>query len=153
MESSRDSEGGPALLNRQRRVRVSPAPLRAFLLRLQGEVTSGRAFSLCLVSDRVIRRYNREYRGQDCATDVLSFPGDAPQWAGDVLVSVETAQRQAGLRRHAVETEIQVLALHGVLHLLGHDHESRRDRGGMARLEKRWRRHFLLPGGLIERIL
>jgi probable rRNA maturation factor len=148
---ARDTEDGPALLNRQRRVRVPAAPLRAFLRRVQGEVTGGRAFSLCVVSDRVIRRYNRDYRGLDCATDVLSFPDDSPHWAGDVLVSAETAQRQARLRRHSVKTEIQVLALHGVLHLLGKDHESPRDRGRMARLEQRWRLHFSLPGGLLER--
>ncbi len=150
-DNSRDSEGEPALLNRQRGARVPATRLRAFLRKLQNEVASGRAFSLCLVSDPAIRRYNREFRGRDTPTDVLSFPDDAPEWAGDVLVSVETAQRQARGLRHPLATEIEVLALHGLLHLLGYDHEHPRDRGRMARVERRWRRHFALPDGVIER--
>jgi probable rRNA maturation factor len=150
-ESSGDSQGGPALLSRQRRVKVRLGPLRDFLARLRQEVAGGKTFSLCLVSDAVMRRYNRQYRGQDYPTDVLSFPDDAPERAGDLLVSVETARRQARRLGHPLETEIEVLALHGLLHLLGHDHEGRRGGGRMARAERRWRRRFALPLGLIKR--
>jgi len=149
--SASDSDDGPALLNRQRRVRVPAAALRVFLAELREEAAGGRPFSLCLVSDAAMRRYNRDYRGHDCTTDVLSFAGESQEFAGDLLVSADTAQRQARLLHHSVETEIKVLALHGLLHLLGYGHERAGERGRMARAEKRWRRRFGLPGGLIER--
>ena len=111
---------------------------------LERKVAGGREIAVCVVSDSAIRRYNRRYRGHDSATDVLSFP------PCDLLVSAETAQRQARRLGHSVEVELKVLALHGTLHLMGHDHE--RDRGEMARLERRWRRRLDLPLALTERI-
>lgn len=150
-DNSGDRENGPAVINRQRVVPLSAEALHEYTRALQREVAGGRAFSVCLVSDHTIRRYNRKYRGKDEPTDVLSFPDEAPDWAGDVMISAETAARQARRLRHSVETEIKILALHGVLHLLGYDHEDAADRGRMARVENRWRAQFALPGGLIER--
>ena len=109
--------------------------------------------TVVVTTDRRIRRLNRAWRGVDKATDVLSFPaGDDPGPArhlGDLVISRETAARQARNEGHALATELRVLALHGLLHLLGYDHE--RDSGRMARIERRLRRQGGLPAGLIER--
>jgi probable rRNA maturation factor len=97
-----------------------------------------------LVGDRTMRRLNRDFRGHDATTDVLSFPGAASpegRHLGDVVVSVPQASRQAAARGHAAGREIRLLALHGILHCLGHDHET--DGGEMERLERRLRRRFL----------
>jgi probable rRNA maturation factor len=130
------------LLNRQRRVKFRRAEVAAFLARLEADV-AGREIGVAVVSDAVIRRYNRRYRKINRATDVLSFEPD------DLVISAETARRQARQLGHSVEEEMKVLALHGVLHLLGHDHE--RDRGEMARLERRWRERLGLPVVLTQR--
>lgn len=130
------------LLNRQRRRRVDPARLRRVLggaaeaLRARGEV------SLVLAGDRLLHRLNRDFRGKDRPTDVLSFPGDGGEAGlGDVVVSVETAERNArGLGRTLLQ-ELDVLALHGFLHVLGYDHEA--DDGTMDRLERRLRKRLL----------
>jgi probable rRNA maturation factor len=90
--------------------------------------------------DRAVRRANREFRGKDQTTDVLSFPGDGAH-LGDVLISVPQARRQAAAAGRDPAREIQVLLLHGVLHCLGHDHEV--DGGEMERLERRLRRRWI----------
>jgi probable rRNA maturation factor len=109
--------------------------------------------TVVLTTDRRIRRLNRQWRGLDKATDVLSFPaGDDPgpvRHLGDLVISRETAARQARHEGHSLATEVRVLALHGLLHLLGYDHE--RDSGRMARIERKLRRQGGLPAGLIER--
>ena len=112
--------------------------------------------SLALVEDRTMRRLNRRFAGQDRATDVLSFPAGGPgsprgavPFLGDIVVAVGVARRQARLAGHPVGVEIKILALHGLLHLLGHDHHA--DGGRMARLEARLRRKGGLREGLIER--
>ena len=109
--------------------------------------------TVVITTDRRIRRLNRRWRGTDKATDVLSFPaGEDPGPArhlGDLVISRETAARQARNEGHSLGTELRVLALHGLLHLLGYDHE--RDSGRMARIERRLRRQGGLPAGLIER--
>ncbi len=124
-------------------------------VRLTGDV------SVLLTGDREIRRLNREFRHTDKATDVLSFPacrpseptgrgdGSGAELAGDVAISVETAARQAKDAGHALFVELQILLLHGVLHLAGFDHET--DHGEMARKEAALRRRFGLAQGLIER--
>ena len=94
--------------------------------------------------DRTVQRLNRDFRGQDQATDVLSFPGiESPEGRhlGDIVISVSTAERQATRRGAALEEEVKLLLLHGVLHCLGYDHET--DRGEMERLEGRLRRRWL----------
>ena len=84
----------------------------------------------------------------DRATDVLSFPGDGGS-LGDIAIAAGVASRQARAARHPLATELRVLALHGLLHLLGYDHET--DQGEMARVEERLRRRAGLPAGLIGR--
>jgi probable rRNA maturation factor len=118
-------------------------------LRLRGEVT------VLLTSDQAIRRLNRQFRGKNKATDVLSFPADssapgAEKIAGDLAVSIPTARRQATLCGHSLGTELKVLILHGLLHLAGYDHEA--DSGQMARRERLLRGRLGLPKGLIERV-
>ncbi len=105
--------------------------------------------AVALVSDRRIRALNRAYRGKDDATDVLSFPADDPAFLGDIVIARGVARRQARVAGHSEATELKLLALHGLLHLLGYDHEH--DNGRMQRVESRLRRRNGLPAGLIER--
>jgi probable rRNA maturation factor len=115
-------------------------------VRLRGQVT------VLLTSDASIRRLNRQFRGKNKATDVLSFPADTSvqnQEKGDLAISVPTARRQAIEQGHTLATEIKVLILHGLLHLAGYDHET--DQGQMARRERLLRSRLGLPEGLIER--
>lgn len=141
--------------NRQRRFPVDPPGLTAFLERVAVDVAPGdrRGATLRIVSDRGIRELNRRFRDRDRPTDVLAFPVDPapPQflpaaessYLGDLVVSAETAARQALAAGIALDAEIRTLALHGFLHLLGYDHEQ--DRGEMVRLERVLRlRHGLL---------
>ena len=94
--------------------------------------------SLVLAGDRLLRRLNRDYRGKDRPTDVLSFPGGGgEEGLGDVVISVATAERNARRLRRTLPQELDVLALHGFLHVLGYDHET--DGGTMDRLERRLR--------------
>lgn len=138
----------PLLLFQSRAARLDRAWLRDFALRLQTEVAAGAPFTALLTSDRHLRQLNRDFLGKDTPTDVLSFP--APAGAlGEMAISVPRALEQAAAAGHPVEQEIAILLLHGLLHLLGHDHET--DRGAMRRLETRWRRRLGLPPGLIER--
>jgi probable rRNA maturation factor len=108
--------------------------------------------SVCvaLVSDARVRALNRQFRHVDAATDVLSFPSAPLDGSlGDIVIAAGVARRQAREAGHALTTELRVLALHGLLHLLGYDHET--DNGQMARLERRLRAKHGLPAGLIER--
>jgi len=110
--------------------------------------------SVLLTGDEEIRALNRNFRGKDKATDVLSFPAAGgvnghKRMGGDLAVSVETAARQAEDLGHGLATELQILVLHGLLHLGGYDHEA--DEGQMARKEAALRRRFGLAAGLIER--
>ena len=112
---------------------------------------------IVLTGDIAMRRLNRQWRQVDRPTDVLSFPADddgprAPGQArhlGDIVIATGVARRQAARAGHGYATELKVLALHGLLHLLGHDHET--DEGQMRRLEARLRRKGGLASGLIER--
>lgn len=114
---------------------------------------------IAILSDGRMRRLNASFRGVDKATDVLSFPADPAEGArvgrasdrplGDIAIAAGVAARQARDQGHAVRTELRVLALHGLLHLLGYDHE--RDHGEMRSIEERLRRRAGLPVGLITR--
>ena len=126
---------------------VAPASAR-------GEVT------VALVGDRQIRSLNRRFRGVDRVTDVLAFPMDGaapgagllasgPRYLGDIVIATERARRQARAEGHSLTTELRVLALHGLLHLLGYDHE--RDAGQMERMEGRLRRQGRLPTTRVQR--
>ena len=105
--------------------------------------------SLALVSDRRMRSLNRQFRGKDYATDVLSFPSEERGFLGEIVIAIGVTKRQAKEAGHSAATELKILALHGVLHLLGYDHEA--DAGRMARAEARLRKKAGLPVGLIER--
>ncbi len=105
--------------------------------------------TIALVSDPAMRRLNATFRGADYPTDVLSFPSDLPGVLGDIAMARGVAARQARALGHSDVTEIRTLALHGLLHLLGYDHEH--DRGEMRRVEDRLRRRAGLPAGLITR--
>lgn len=108
--------------------------------------------SIAILPDARVKALNRKYRRKNAATDVLSFPekgsGRDP-FLGDIAISRGIAQKQAKLLGHSLAVELRVLALHGLLHLLGYDHES--DNGRMARVEARLRRKAGLPSGLIAR--
>ena len=110
--------------------------------------------AVALVTDARMRVLNRTFRGVDKATDVLSFPAEgpglqAPRHLGDLAIAVGVARRQARAQGHNLARELRILALHGLLHLLGYDHE--RDRGTMRAVEDRLRRRAGLPTGLIAR--
>jgi probable rRNA maturation factor len=107
--------------------------------------------AVALVSDARMRTLNRTYRRKDYATDVLSFPADVPPALGDLVIANGVARRQAREAGHSFQTELRVLALHGLLHLLGYDHESPGDDGRMKRAESRLRKKGGLRAGLIER--
>jgi len=122
-------------------------------VKLQGNV------QVLITSNSQMRALNRQFRGKDKATDVLSFPAAEPtatksklksKNAGDIAISFEIAARNARQLGHSTAFEIKILALHGILHLAGYDHES--DNGKMARKEAQLRRELRLPDGLIERV-
>lgn len=105
--------------------------------------------TIAIVSDGRVKQLNRRFRRKDAATDVLSFPDQERGYLGDVVIAAGVARRQARRAGHSLQHELRVLALHGLLHLLGYDHE--RDDGRMARLEARLRLRGGLREGLIER--
>ena len=142
---------GPIVSFRRAGAGLPRAELQAFAASLISDVAGGRQFECLLTDDRELRRLNREFLGHDYPTDVLSFPsGTAGGFAGEVAISVQRAAEQAAEFGHTLSEEIKILMLHGVLHLLGMDHE--KDRGAMARAEKRWRKQFSLPASLTERV-
>ena len=119
--------------------------------RIRGEI------AIAIVSDARIRALNRAFRKCDEVTDVLSFPADPrsstldPRELGDIVIASGVARRQARDAGHSYAAELKVLALHGLLHLLGYDHHDPADEGRMARLERRVRAKGGLRAGLIER--
>ena len=129
--------------------RVRDGGLARWLAKVAPRAARGE-LSIALVTDARMRSLNRSYRGKDYATDVLSFAGGVPL-LGDVVIATGVARRQAREARHSYQTELRVLALHGLLHLLGYDHEHRADRGRMARREASLRRKGGLKAGLIAR--
>jgi probable rRNA maturation factor len=117
-------------------IRIAPASAR-------GDVC------VALVSDARMRALNRQFRGKDRPTDVLSFPAGTRGFLGDIVIASGVAKKQAKAAGHRLNIEIRILALHGLLHLLGYDHHG--DDGKMARVEARLRMKAGLPEGLIER--
>ena len=107
------------------------------------------ALTVAIVPDARVHALNRKYRRKNKPTDVLSFPSGERGYLGDVVIAAGVAKRQAREAGHSMSTELRVLALHGLLHLLGYDHEH--DDGRMARLERRLRARGGLREGLIER--
>jgi probable rRNA maturation factor len=144
MPTSRSTNAAFLFQHPSRAVRRSE--LRAFWKHLAAQAGPGRSLTCLITGDAELRRLNRQFRGKDAPTDVLSFR-DAN--GGEIAISFDRAVEQAAESGHGVEQELRILMLHGLLHLLGMDHET--DSGEMAREELRWRRKLGLPAGLIER--
>jgi probable rRNA maturation factor len=134
---------------------LSKGGLTRFVRRAQAAVGLVGEVEVLLAGDRTVRRLNREFRGKDKATDVISFPapaveeGGAAGVAGDIAVSLDTAWRQAIRYGHTLRDEVRILLLHGLLHLRGMDHET--DSGEMAALEGELRVRLGLPVTLLAR--
>ena len=144
-----DSSGSSTVIFARISKRISRRNVRDFARRIHSTVARGRAFTCLISDDEYLCRLNLQYRGVDQATDVLSFPSQSGD-LGDIAISLDRAVAQARDFGHSAEEEIAVLMLHGVLHLLGMDHE--RDNGRMRRAESRWRKLLGLPSSLIERV-
>jgi probable rRNA maturation factor len=153
-------EDRDAVSNRQRKVRLAVAPLQKFLRQVKNDLgLVGSQVTVGLVSDTEIARMNESFRKMKGPTDVLSFPSQArrrpmelrsgkaavPRGTvlGDIAISPETARRYAKKDGRTLHVELRILILHGVLHLLGYDHES--DSGEMRRVEKHLRGRYGLP--------
>ena len=149
--------GVPAIENHQRAVRVALPALREFLKRAKSAIgLNGDCVAVRLIDDREMTCLNRTYRGKKKSTDVLSFPSEEHQgkpgglkqqvrrargrFLGDIAMSPKVAQRNAESLGRTMPEELKVLILHGLLHLLGYDHET--DRGEMERIEMRLRRRL-----------
>ena len=147
------------IVNRQRAVRVALPPLKQFLSRVRdGLGLANTDVTICLVSDAEIARMNEAYRKKKGPTDVLSFPAVARRkpvrlrriangpkleaYLGDIAISPASAKRYARKNGRRLPDELRILILHGVLHLLGYDHET--DHGEMNRIENRLRKRFEL---------
>jgi probable rRNA maturation factor len=145
----------PLITYRRKPATLDSQSLQSFAEVLRDRVAKGRDFHCRITNDAELQSLNAQFRRKNYATDVLSFPDlSVPNTAreqslGDIAISIDRARAQARECRHAIEDEIRILMLHGVLHLLGMDHES--DSGQMKRTEIRWRRKLGLPAGLIER--
>jgi len=129
-------------------VRGGPSPRRVTAWAealLAAAAPRGRAeLSILLCGDARMRRLNRTFRAIDRPTDVLSFPSGGGPLLGDLAIDVPYAARQARARGHAPGREVQLLLAHGVLHLMGHDHET--DDGEMFRLQRHLVRRVFGPG-------
>ncbi len=135
--------------NRQRKVSFDDGEVAKFVRRVGRDVGRGREFAVVVASDAALRQANTQFRGKRSATDVLSFPDGEQDRLGDILISAYRAERQAREFGHRIEDELKLLVLHGLLHLVGYDHES--DSGDMRRVERRWRRKYGLEPALTER--
>lgn len=139
------------LRNYQRKWPIKKPFLSSYLRKVWRQIPSkirtqgGSEVTIVFLNDEQIRWYNNEFRKKDYPTDVLSFPvneiaGEA-HYLGDILISMERTATQAREKHHTVQTELKILLLHGVLHLLGYDHEA--DSGQMNRLERHLRKVVL----------
>ncbi len=132
---------------------LSSSTLERFVLRARRAVHLRSTVNVLVTSSAELRSLNQRFRGVNQATDVLSFPAEPSRQskanAGDVAISADIARENAMRLGHSVADELKILALHGILHLAGFDHE--RDNGQMARKESRLRLQLKLEGGLIER--
>jgi len=135
---------------------ISKSGLSRFLHRAQAAVGIAGEVAVLLADDPTLKRLNRDFRGKNKATDVLSFPaptedeGGQADYAGDIAISLDTAARAATLYGHTLRDEIRILLLHGLLHLNGMDHET--DSGEMAAREAELRTQLKLPVSLIARV-
>ncbi len=153
------------IVNRQRKIKFNAAAFRGFVERAVDAIAEahGKSLTVAFVSDAKMRQLNRQFRGKNSTTDVLSFPDESSDWEfedleltddkkesskfqipnsksiylGDIVISLEQAQRQAEENNLQFEIEIKQLVLHGILHLCGYDHET--DNGEMNGRELRLR--------------
>ncbi len=115
---------------------VASAANEAMIL---ADVSEGAAVTVLLTDDSYIRELNRQYRGEDLATDVLSFPAGDPlpgsegllEYLGDIAIAVPVAEKQAAEKGHELQAELQLLTVHGILHLVGHDHLEAKEKEAM----------------------
>ena len=129
------------VVNRQRRLKLDTEAWSTFADKALNAIEkSESSATIAFVSDKRIRELNRQFRGVEKATDVLSFPAEEETNLGDIAVSVDTAAVQAKENGLTLEGEIAQLILHGLLHLCGYDHET--DNGEMNRLELKLRRRL-----------
>jgi probable rRNA maturation factor len=137
---------------------LSGGTLARFILRARREAGLRGTVDVLITGSAALRSLNRQFRGKNKATDVLTFPSLASSVAnsrrrsavaGEIAISADIATQNAVRLRHSPAQEIKVLALHGILHLAGFDHE--RDNGEMGRKEAKLRRALGLPAALIER--
>ena len=134
------------IINRQRRHKVQAKRWREFATGASKAIGAGnRDAAIVFVSDAAMRKLNRQFRGKDSATDVLSFPSqpesfeaDTETNVGEIVISLDRAQSQAKENGLTLVNEVEQLILHGLLHLCGHDHET--DDGEMNRLELKTRK-------------
>ena len=139
----------PLITYRRKPATLDQTSLQSFARMLRDRVARGRDFHCRITNDAELQSLNAQFLGRDYVTDVLSFPLTNSDSLGDIAISIQRARAQAREWKHSAEDEIRILMLHGVLHLLGMDHDA--DSGKMKRAENRWRRTFGLPNGLIER--
>jgi probable rRNA maturation factor len=131
---------------------LSALALDRFVARARRATGLKGGVNVLLTSSAEMKSLNRRFRAKDKPTDVLSFPAEPSaqkQFAGEVAISAEIATKNARALGHSPAEEVKILALHGILHLRGYDHEC--DNGKMARREKQLRAKLHLPLGLIER--
>src|SRR5258708_2463502 len=131
---------------------LSTPTLTRFLNRARTIIGLRGQVDVLLANDQTLRHLNKTFRGKNKSTDVLSFPAPsafAAKHAGDLAISLETADRQAATYGHPLRDEVRILLLHGLLHLSGEDHET--DNGEMAAREATLRHELRLPPTLIER--
>jgi probable rRNA maturation factor len=134
------------VLNRQRGHRLRVDDLKNLLERAAAILEVSGDLAVVFAGDVLLRRLNRDYRAKDKPTDVLSFEGSGGDMGlGDVIISVPAARRNARALSRSLDRELEVLALHGFLHVLGYDHET--DSGEMEALEKRLRARLLRREG------
>lgn len=138
------------IIFRRRVPGLAASSLTRFLLRARRAAGLRGQINVLITGNDELQDLNRRFRGKNQPTDVLSFPSIASDGlAGEIAISAEIASQNARRLGHAPAEEIKILALHGVLHLAGYDHET--DRGQMAAKEQRLRMKLGLPSGLIER--
>lgn len=152
MKHEPPSTGGLSVLivNRQRKHRIRVEEIRSLLERAARSMKVSGEVALVFAGDALLQKLNRDYRFKDKPTDVLSFESQGEDMGlGDVFISVETARRNARRFSRTLDRELEILALHGFIHVLGYDHET--DNGEMEALERRLRTRLLTRQGASTR--
>ena len=144
----------PEIINQQRKIKIDTTAFQKFVESAIGVINEakGKELTIAFVSDKKIKELNKIFRDKNKPTDVLSFPYEPDQYdyletdnfLGDIVISLETAQKQADENKLPFETEIKQLILHGILHLCGYDHET--DAGEMNRIEIKLRNKLKING-------